>query len=461
MRKSLLPTIPMVLALALSASPVVADGISTAANSWVAVPAGFSTTGEGHAAAWSLLGDPELAVLVARAMAANTDLRQALARLEMARTRAGAVVADALPQGGVDLRRQSGDPSVSPWSGSVALNWEVDLSGRKARQRQGARARTDQAGATLEAARLAVASEVARTWFQLRGARDAMVLRAQAVAAQSDIERLTGDLLTLGRVAPGDLARSRAESATDAALLAQARDRVFALEARLAVLLGEAPGAWRAPPASELAPMQWRPVAIPDPAALLRARPDVRAAERALAASGDDARAAGAARFPGLSLGGLLGFFAGDLSSLFSSRADGRSQGATLSWSLFSLPRLQAQYRESQAGSRLALAVYDQVVLEALEETEVALRRHVSTSEQARFRIEAAVQSRIAADAATARYEEGAAPYLEALVARRDSTGAELAAVEALAAQRVAVVDVLRALGTPPAATDQGDPVAP
>lgn len=463
MRKpTTLPAIhALALALALTASSVLADGIAVVGDSQVAVPARFTTAGEGHAAAWSLLGDPGLTVLVARAMDANTELRQAMARLEMSRARQGAVGADSLPQGSVDLGRRSGAPAVSPWAGSLALSWEFDWSGRQARQRKGARLRSEEAAAMLEAARLAVASEVARTWFQLQGARDELDLRAQALDAQSDIERLTGDLVQLGRAAPGDQARSRAESATDAAQFAQTRDRVFALEARLAVLLGETPGAWRAPPASELTPLQWQRLAVPDPAALLRDRPDVRAAELALAASGADARAAGASRFPALSLGGVLGFVAGDLSSLFSSGPDVRDQGATLSWSPFSLPRLQAQYAESQAGTRFALAQYDEVVLEALEEVEVALQRHASTSTQARLRLDAAVESRIAANAETVRYEEGAAPYQDVLVARRDSTGAELAAIEAVVAQRVAVIDVLRALGTPPGAVAGSSPVAP
>lgn len=452
MRKSFPLPAPraLALALALAVSPAVAGGIAGPGDSQVSVPARFSVAGGEQAAAWSLLGDPALAGLVGRAMEANTDLRQAIARLEMARAGHGAVAAAALPQGGAGVTRQSGDPSPSPWAGSVGLSWELDITGRQARQREGARARAEGAEATLEDVRLAVAADVARTWFQLEGAREALALRKNAVAAQAGIVALTGDLVDLGRAAPADLARSRGESSTDEASLQQARDRVFALEARLAVLVGETPGAWRAPPAGGLAPLQLQALALPDPASLLRARPDVRAAERALAAGAADARAAGAARFPSLSLAGVLGFVAGDLSGLFSSQGDTRSQGATLSWSLFSLPRLQAQYREAQAGSRLALAQYDQVVLEAIEETEVALQRHGSSSEQLRLRLEAARQSKIAADAARARYEEGAAPYLEALIARRDAVAADLAAVEALVAQRVAVIDVLRALATAP-----------
>jgi len=452
----------LALALAVAATstliaPTWAAEIARLDDSQVTMPAKFVAASGDQAASWSLLGDPVLAQLVARAMAANTDLRQAVARLDMARSGRGAAAAASLPQGGVATTRQSGDPALSPWAGSVGLSWEIDLFGRQAQQRAGARARAESAQAALEAVRLAVAAEVARTWFQLQGAREALALRERAHAAQTDIVALTEDLVELGRAAPGDLASSRAEAASDRAAVQHARDIVFALEARLAVLLSETPGSWRAPQSSDLNPLQLRAIALPDAATALRARPDVRIAERGLAASAADARAAGAARFPTLSLSGLLGFVSGNLGGLFSSNADARQQGATLSWSLFSLPRLQAQYRQAQAGSRLALAEYDQVVLEAIEDTEVALQRHGSSSAQVQSRLEGARQSRIAADAAQARYEEGAAPYLEALVARRDALAAERAAVETLVGQRIAVVDVLRALGTAPqAATTDG-----
>ncbi|PZO10873.1 MAG: hypothetical protein DCF27_00465 [Lysobacteraceae bacterium] len=456
MRKShfLIAPIALALAFALGTDPALATvgDIASAGDSQVAVPARFSRDGGQQVAAWSLLGDPALAALVERAMAANTDLRQALARLEMARAGSRAATADSLPQGAVSAGRQSGEPTLSPWAGSVGLSWELDLFGRQTRQRKAARARADGAGATIEAVRLAVAAEVARTWFQLQGARERADLRDGSVAAQLRIVALTRDLVELGSAAPADLARSLAEFATDQAELAQARDTVFALEARLAVLLGETPGAWRAPPSREMSPLVLQALALPEPDALLRARPDVRAAERALAARAADAHAAGAARFPRLTLSGLLGFVAGDLGGLFSSTPDSRAQGAELSWGLFSLPRLQADYRGAQAGSRLALAEYDQVVLEAVEETEVALQRHGSSIGQVRLRLEAARQARVAAEAAQARYEEGAAPSLDALVARRDAVGTQVAAIEALVHQRIAVVDVLRALGTAPVA---------
>ncbi len=442
---------PLALALALASTPLLAGDTIGTGDSQVRVPAHFTQADGTQAVAWSLLGDAALPALVQQAMQANTDVRKALARLALARAGQGAARADALPQGGVDATRQSGRPEPSPWAGSVELSWEIDLFGRQARRREGARARAEAAAAELAAVQVAVASEVARAWFQLQGAREVLALRQRSLRAQEAVVDLVRDRVELGDAAPGDLARSRSEAAAEAAELEQARDTVFALEARLALLLGEPPGTWRAPPPVALAPLQIAAIAVPDPAALLQARPDVRAAERALAARAADARAAAAARFPSLHLGGLLGFLSGDLSGLFSSSADTRTQGGTLSWGLLSLPRVQAQYRAAQAESGLALAEYEAVVLRAIEETEVALQRHGSASERLQRRLESAAQAWIAAEATLARYEEGAAPYLDALFARRDALAAELAAVEALTGQRIAVIDVLRALGTAPA----------
>ncbi len=409
-----------------------------------------TATADVEIAAWAKLGDPVLAALIAEALEANTGLRQALARLEMARAAAGAVAADAWPNGGATLRRGAADPAESPWSAGISLGWELDLFGRKASEREAARARAASAEADWRAAQIAVAAELARTWLQWRGAREALALRQRAEDAQAGMVRLTRDLVDLGRAAPGDLARSRAEAAADSAAVQEAQDIVAALEARLAVLVGQKPGHWRAPEPTPLAPLAWHPLAIPDPATLLRARPDVEAAERALAARLADARAAGRARFPRLTLSGLLGFWAGDLAGLADSGVDVRAQGAELAWDILALPRRQARHAEAEAGARLALARYDEVALRAIEETRVALRQHSSASRRLALRLEAASQSRLAADAAVARYEEGAAPYLEALAARRDAISAELGAVEALIGQRIALVDVLRSFGTAP-----------
>lgn len=441
----------LALALASVATPGMAADIAAASDSRVRIPTAFSLAGGEQAAAWSLLGDATLAALVEQSLAANTDVRQAIARLEIARAGQAAIAAEAFSGSPVSVQRQSGDPSPPAWAGSTGLSWEIDLFGRKARQRDAARTRSEGARSMLEAARLAIAAEVARTWFQLHGAREVLALRERSLLTTDRMASITGTLVELGEAAPEVSARSRAETASVRADLLRDRDTVVALEARLAVLLGESPVGWRAPAAPTLAPLRLQWLALPTPGELLRARPDLRVAERELAARGADARAAAAARFPRLSLTGVLGFLAGNLGGLGDAGPATRAQAVGLVWDPLALPRLNADVEQARAGTRSALAAYDAVVLRALEETEVALRRHASASERVRMRLMAARLAGTAASAVEARYEEGAASFIEALTARRDAIETERAAVEALVEQRIALIDVLRALGIPPA----------
>ncbi len=439
----------LLLSLATAAAPGTAADIASA-DSRAVVPPTFSVAGGNQVAAWSLLGDDTLVDLIEQALAANTDLRQAIARLEIARAAQHGIATEALPTSQASVQRQSGDPPLPAWAGTTSLSWEVDLFGRRARLRDAARARSEGAEATMEAARLAVAADVARTWFQLQGMREIVALRERSLQTTDRMASIAGSLVELGDAPPDVSARGRAETASVRADLQSDRDTVFALEARLAVLLGESPVRWRAPPSATLATLRLHWLALPAPAELLRARPDVRAAERELAARGADARAASAARFPRVSLTGVLGFLAGSFGGLGNAGPETRIQAASLTWDPLALPRLNADVGQARAGVRVALAAYDSVVLRALEETEVTLQRHASASERVRTRLTAARLAGAAASAVEARYEEGAAPFMEALIARRDAIEAERSAVETLVEQRIAVIDVLRALGIAP-----------
>lgn len=404
-----------------------------------------------EAAAWGDLGDPELARLVAQALAANADLRVASARLRAAWAQAGLVRTGALPEGGLSLARAGGEPAPPDWQADVAFSWELDLTRRLARQREAARARIAAQAAETRALQQAIAASVARTWFELLGAREAIALRTRFLQAQAQLVELVQVRVEAGAAAPGDLARARAEAAADGAALQEAREAAAVLEARLAALLGETPGRWQAPPAAPLERLHLKPLALPPASALLAARPDVQAAAHALHASEADARAARAARWPRLNLVGVLGFFAGDAGSLFE-RTQARSHGAALDWPLLSLPRLQAEVAVADAAGDSARAERERVVLAALEDVEVALRRHAGASERAWLWLEAASQAHRAAAAVEAAHAEGSASLLDALLARRDALRNELAATAALVGQRTAVVDVLRALAVPPAA---------
>lgn len=449
-----LRSLALTLALALATAGAAGSNAPlTTADSHVATPTRFSAAQPMNAVAqsdWSALGDPVLAALIAQAWRANTDIRAAIARVAMASASHASARHARRATGGVEIAWQAGEPTPAEFAAAVSGAWELDLSGRLAAVVRGAAADAAASQADLDAVRLLIASDVARTWFGLAGARRALTLRSQYAATQQGIVELSSILSAEGVLAPSDISRSRAEAATHAAEELAARDVVAALEARLAVLLGQTPGQWTAPETHPDLPPAIVSIAVPDLAEVLFARPDVRRAAALLVGRGADAQGAAAARLPRLSLVGLLGFVGGDFGQLFSGNTDAHSERASMQWSLFSLPRLNAEYRRAQAGMDEALAQYDTVVLRAVEEIEVALQRNGTAIDQVQARLLAATESRDAADAAQARYEEGASAYLEPLLARRDALSAELAAVDAIVRQRLILVDVLRALGISP-----------
>lgn len=412
---------------------------------------------------WSALEDPQLAELIDQALVANTDLREALARVEAARAAAGLARRDKLPTGGATVSSQRVSLAAAEVAGAVRpgeafevahaaldVGWEVDLFGRLRKAERAARAREVGQVAEAEAMRISVSAEVARTYFLLRAAREQRAVRSRYHQHQVEIVSLSEILVAEGRHAPGDLARARAELASDVAEVEAAEDEEIRLEAALAVLLGEVPGRWRLPETADLTPLRFATVAIPAPQDLLSRRPDVRAAEQRLVAEDADVGVAAAARYPRLDLLGVFGFVAGGLADLGRADTDSWSAGGLLRWNVFDLPRIAARIAVEKAETAAALAAYDRVMLRAFEDTANAVRRYGSAQRQAESRVYQARQARIAAAAAQARYEEGASAYLDALQARRDALGADVAAAEAVAAQRVAVVGLLRALAVAP-----------
>ena len=428
----------------------------------LAVLAGGVTAADEAGIGWSTIADPQLSGLIGQALSANTDIREAVARVEAARAATRFARRDRLPGGGVDVssRRTSlaafeatdaARPGelVDRVGAGIDVAWEIDLFGRLRKAERAAQAREAGQAAEADAVRISVTAEVARTYFLLRAAREQHAIRLRYRDHQAEIVALSEILVTEGRLAPGELARARAELASDEAEAEGAEDPAARLESALAVLVGEVPGLWHLPGTGDLSPLHFTPVPIPAPVDLLRQRPDVLAAELRLRAENEDVGVAVAARYPRVNLLGVFGFVAGGFADLGGSDTDRWSIGGVLRWNVFDLPRIAAQVDVEKAETKAALAAFDRTLLRAFEETDNAVRRYGSAQRQAEARITQARQARIAAAAAQARYEEGASAYLDALQARRDALGADLAAAEAVAGQRVAVVGLLKSLAVP------------
>ncbi|RAK52735.1 efflux transporter outer membrane subunit [Phenylobacterium deserti] len=413
---------------------------------------------------WSAFGDPELSRLITRAQASNTDLRIALARVREARALFADTRLDPLPRvsvGGAYNRSRGQQPGFT--AGRVDLEsaelgfdaaWEIDLFGRVRRQVEAARAEVGAAEADLQDARVTLAAEVARSYLQLRGAQARRAVAEENARTQRETLRLTQVRYEVGAADPVDVESARARlSATEAALPAFRTQEAQASH-RLAVLVGLRPGDPDPDLAALSAPKAHTPppqaVALGDASSFLRRRPDVRAAERRLAAATARTGVATAELFPAVRVSGFVGVLSGDLGSLFRSGAQAWSVSPAVSWPGLDLGGARARLRAAQARNDASLAQYDQTVLRAVEDLQNALVAYRERQLQVVSLSQQVAASRRAAELAGLRYREGSLDFLRLLDAERTRLEAEDALAAAQTAANIEVVAIYKALGGAP-----------
>ncbi|MGZ8711121.1 MAG: TolC family protein, partial [Thermoanaerobaculia bacterium] len=288
--------------------------------------------------------------------------------------------------------------------------------------------------ALLTQARVVVAAEVARTYFLLRAAESRVTMFEQYRADQAEVVKVIEARVEEGIDDDADLARARTVLAEDTLAVANERHNVSILRNALAVLIGAMPGAWESPAFTETK-LALDPIAVGDPGALLQRRPDVRAAERALAAQTAEIGVATAGLFPQVQLSG------------FAIGSTSWSAGPSLTWGIFDLGRVRAQIRRERAEAEGALAAYERTVLRALEDAQNAFSAFALAQESLDATDLRVRSARTATELVEVRYDEGVSSYFELLDARRSSVRAEIGRINSIAAHATATVDVFRALG--------------
>ncbi|MBS0373772.1 MAG: efflux transporter outer membrane subunit [Proteobacteria bacterium] len=410
---------------------------------------------------WQEFGDAELDQLVRRALAANFDIRGALDRVLAARAVFVEQRLDYAPHVQLDgayARSQEQVPGFGPArvdarSASLGFDaaWEIDLFGRTRRAVQAARADLGAEEAGLRDVEVTVAAEVARNYFELRGVQRRLGVARDNLRSEQQSLDLTQLREEAGRGSALDVERSRARlKATEATLpVLEATEKQLGY--RLAVLLGLAPGSLDPELAAVPVATHVTELPIGDPTSLLRQRPDVRAAERQLAAATARVGVATADLFPRVSVSGFVGFLSGDVGHLFGTTAgnDARAWSATPSirWAAFDLGSVAARLRASKAEADAAAARYERTVLAALEDTENSFVALGKRQLQLRSLGEQAAASRHAAELADLQFREGSADFLVLLDAQRTQLEAEDALAQSEAAVNVAAVAVYKALG--------------
>lgn len=385
-------------------------------------PAGLSTW-------WTTLGDPTLDRLVATALADNLDLLQAQARIaeeRALRDRATGGYAPSVGVSGSVTRRRQSENGPLPIGAIPGLardqtihdagfdaGWEIDLFGATRRAVQGAEARMQAAQDDAASVRISIAAEVVRSYLDLRGAQRELAAREASVRSLAQTAELVGRRFDTGDAAQADVDAAQARLSAAAAGLPAIQARARAAALGLGVLLG-------APPERELALLDTTaaqitllPIPVGQRADILRRRPDVRAAERRLAARSADIGVATAELFPKLSIGASGGFQALDASRLFESASQRFSVMPLISWRVFDGGRVRAEIRASEAREQQAAFAYEKAVLTALGDAERALGNYQSG-------LDAVQRQQAALDAARRSYAHAQARYAAGDIALTD-----------------------------------------
>ncbi|MGB6240996.1 MAG: efflux transporter outer membrane subunit [Castellaniella sp.] len=410
---------------------------------------------------WAIFKDPALDALQTQAMQANQDLQAAAARVKQARALLGRARADRLPEltTGLAANRQrtseaiqgAADPggTATLWRAQTGLAYEVDLFGRVASEVDAASADAQRAQALYQSVLLALQADVAQSYFLIRQLDGETLLYEHTIA----LRRMSLDLVETryreGDISELDVARARSELATARAQALGIDRQRAAAEHGLALLLGRPPADF----SLSRQPLARIPVAIPAglPSSLLERRPDIAAAERALAAANARVGAAKAALFPQLTLTGAFGFESSELDELlrWSSRSFllGPLVGTALSLPIFDGGRRQAGVDRARARYEEDVALYRQSVLKAFGEVEDGLSSLRLLGEQGEVQDSAVASAARAAELSKAQYEAGSVSYLEVIDADRNVLQRKRAVVQLDGLRAHEAVQLIRALG--------------
>ena len=404
---------------------------------------------------WSQFDDPVLDQLVRESLLANLDVRIAVSRVNEARAVFSERRLDLAPHVtmGVEGTRSKqpvegqGRVETDSYSAGFDAAWELDLFGRVRRNTEAAHADLQAQRNDLQAMQVTVAAEVARNYFELRGTQQRLDVARRILQTLGETQRLTESRFDLGAGSQlevqSSLARVRAVEA-DVPLLEAVEGQS---RHRLAVLVGKRPGELDTLLAPREAPAFAKALPIGDTTDLLRQRPDVRAAERRLAAATARVGVATADLFPRVSLRGFIGFLSGGWGNLVN--GDNRAWQVTpsISWAAFDMGSVRARLRASEAQADGVAAQYEKAVLGALEETENALLSYAKQQAQLKLRLEQSVAARRAAELAEVRYRAGSSDFLTLLDAQRTQLAADDALAQAEAGVNVGVVAIYKSLG--------------
>ena len=405
---------------------------------------------------WQLFGDPVLDALASRVEVSNQNVAAAVAAYAQARALVSQQRASLFPivalNGGAN-RSHSGSGGATTSGGrtgnsyqlSIGGSWEPDVWGRLGRAVESASAAAQASAADLAGATLSAQGELAINYLSLRQVDAQKALLESTIGGYRRTLEITQNRYAAGVVARTDVLQSQTQlanaQADDAGLTRQRAQ----LEHAVAVLSGQAPGAFA------IAPSAWSPV-VPEipvgvPSTLLQRRPDISAAERRVAAANEQIGIARSAYYPIFSLGTSAGLGAASIGDLFSASASVWSFGLSAAQTLFNAGATRARVEGSEAAHGQTVARYRQTVLTAFQGVEDQLAASRILSIQQDFRRQASEAADLVEQQALNRYRSGLVNYTDVITAQATALNARRALVQSMADRQTTAVALIQSLG--------------
>jgi len=393
---------------------------------------------------WTVFRDPRLDSLIQRATESNLDLKLAEARLREARAARRRAAAAFLPgidaSGGYSRSRVSGNSlngtgldrfgiplENDTYTAGIDMSWEIDVFGGNRRSREAATADLAAASEARNATRCSLLAELGLNYLELRGLQRQLEITRANLRSQEDTAAITRDRLNAGLGSELEVVRATAVMERTQGALAPLETAIQQVIHHLSILLGCAPAtlhqelttAWKPPIPGSLG------VPLGLPSELLLRRPDIRQAERELAAATARIGVATADLFPRFYLTGAAGIQSLEPGDFVDGGSRFWSLGPTLRWPVFTAGRIRQTIRVQEARQEKALIRYEQAVLTSLEEVENALVSFGKEQERQRSLRDSETASRRAVDLARVQHRAGLVDFLDVLDAERTWLGAQ------------------------------------
>ena len=412
---------------------------------------------------WRLYDDAALDALVRQAFAANADLAAAQANLSLARAALESARNGLYPQTNINLGARYGRDALTDemleidghkpqtiwvFDDILDVSYELDLFGHVRRSLEASHADAEAAAAARDSVKITVAAETIRAYAQVCSLGEQIAVAQRSAELTGREAGIAGRRQEAGAGSDYDVVRAQLLAAQTRAAIAPLQGQRRAALFQLAALLGKTPA--QAPAEAQACttpPQLTAPMPVGDGASLLKRRPDVRLADRRLAAATARIGVATADLYPRITLTGLYGGAASGLGDLGGNPGLTWGVGPDINWTFPNLAGPRARVRAAKANAAVALANFDSAVLQALKETEQALSVYGAELEHHRALDETLGKARRALDMAHGQYLAGSISTLDLLTSERAATAADASVAASDAALVQDQIAVFKALG--------------